>query len=95
MTFSYEKLFNSIQLACKDLNIKYSEQREIFLHVMGRVSTTAALSSRIGSDQLGEFVAEALEQKNKVAWLRYLAFYDDNEDRIKKRINDWLKKGPK
>lgn len=91
-TFSYEKLFRSIRLACDHLNIKYSEQRDIFIDVMSGVTVLSTKSSRIGSEEIGELVTTALEKTNRIAWLRYIAFYDDNEATIKKRIEAWFKK---
>jgi transcriptional repressor NrdR len=90
-TFSYEKLFRSIQLSCKDLNVKYSEQREVFLSVMEKITERSTESERISTVEIGELIAGDLEKVNRIAWLRYVAFYDNNEVTVKKRIEGWIK----
>lgn len=91
-TFSYEKLFNSIQKACSNLRIPYEEQRSVFTNVMKELNSNIQVENktRIMSYEIGSLVMKHLKLVNSIAWLRYMSYYVDDEESIKKNIRLWL-----
>lgn len=91
-TFSYEKLFNSIQKACYNLRIPFAEQRVVFTNVMRELTINVQVENktRIMSQEIGSLVMKYLKPVSKIAWLRYLSYYVDDEESIKRGIRQWL-----
>jgi len=90
-TFSYEKLFNSIQKACAGLKIPYEEQRLILVNVVGEItrSIEGEHKTRVLSQEIGTIVMKYLRYLNRVAWLRYVSYFYDDEESIKKSLRQW------
>lgn len=91
-TFSYEKLFASIKSACENLRIPFEEQRVVFTSVMRDIVRYVETENktRIMSHEIGAIVLKSLKSVNRIAWLRYLSHFDDDEENIKKSIRQWM-----
>ncbi len=91
-TFSYEKLFSSIQKACTNLRIPFNEQRVIFTNVMRELSVNIQIENktRIMSYDIGSLVIKYLKPVSRIAWLRYISYYSDDEESLKKSVRQWL-----
>ncbi len=91
-TFSYEKLFSSIQKACMNLRIPFNEQRVIFTNVMRELSINIQVENktRIMSHEIGSLVIKYLKPVSRIAWLRYISYYADDEQSLKKSVWQWM-----
>jgi len=92
-TFSYKKLFTSIQKACEDLSIPYDDQRSIFVNVMKDIIIEVQKKedkTRIMSQDIGTFVVKHLKSVNRIAWIRYSAYFYKNEEIVLKNLREWI-----
>lgn len=89
--FSWEKLWESISSTCKNLSITYDERRDIFMNVLYDITSKSAASkkSNIKSDRISDSVLNQLEPISKVAWIRFMVHYYDEERAIKAGIIKW------
>lgn len=91
-TFSYPKLFKSIQEACQHLGIPFEDQRSIFVNVMKGLTREVeeGKMTRVKSQDIGTLVMKHLRPVNRIAWLRYMVHFHDSEDIIRNTIGDWI-----
>ncbi len=88
-TFSYDKILNSIELVCQGLSLPFDERRAIFIRVMNEITIISTKKNLIKSVDIGEIISNHLQITNRVAWLRFLSFHDDNEVNLMERISAW------
>lgn len=79
--FSFEKLLDGLQKACRHTKISQEEVHEIAMQIQGRLLKEE--SSSIPSQQIGDSVMQHLKQRDEIAYIRfaceYRRFKDINE----------------
>lgn len=76
--FDREKILQGIRLACRKRNISAGELEEMVREVEVRAQMAGV--REIPSQELGQFVMEALRKRDKVAYIRFASVYREFKD---------------